>query len=238
MKKIVLASLAALLFLVFCTLGTWQLQRRVWKLDLIDRVEHRIHRPAVSAPDPALWPDINAAQDEYRHVRLQGVFLHDRETWVQANTKLGSGFWVMTPLQMGDAHVTLINRGFVPPEAKSRDTRRAHEPQGEVTVTGLLRISEPKGGFLRDNDPATNRWFSRDVLAITAARGFDTSRVAPYFVDADAASAVPDSLSAEPVGGLTVVSFHNNHGIYAITWFALAAMVGVAGVRVKGRYSS
>ena len=30
------------------------------------------------------------------------------------------------------------------------------------------------------------------------------------------------------VGGLTVVSFHNNHLVYALTWYALALMVAGA----------
>lgn len=47
------------------------------------------------------------------------------------------------------------------------------------------------------------------------------SAVAPYFIDADAA-VNPGGL---PVGGLTVIHFPNNHLVYAITWYGLAAMV-------------
>jgi surfeit locus 1 family protein len=32
----------------------------------------------------------------------------------------------------------------------------------------------------------------------------------------------------EPVGGLTVISFHNNHLVYAVTWYGLALMVAGA----------
>ena len=52
---------------------------------------------------------------------------------------------------------------------RERSSRTATEPKGETAVTGLLRITEPKGGFLRKNDPAADRWFSRDVQAIAAA---------------------------------------------------------------------
>ncbi|MDB5653910.1 MAG: Surfeit locus 1 family protein, partial [Tardiphaga sp.] len=91
--------------------------------------------------------------------------------------------------------------------------------------TGLLRVSEPKGGFLRSNDPAADRWFSRDVAAIAQKRGL--AEVAPYFIDAAAVPGV-----AVPVGGLTVISLPNNHLVYAITWFVLAAMVGYFAVRL------
>ncbi|PMW08503.1 Surfeit locus 1 family protein, partial [Pseudomonas sp. GW456-11-11-14-TSB2] len=91
-------------------------------------------------------------------------------------------------------------------------------PGGTATVTGLLRLTEPKGAFLRYNDPGTNRWYSRDVSAISTARGLGP--VAPYFIDADAGPA-----ATAPVGGLTVERFTNNHLVYGLTWFALAVMV-------------
>ena len=39
----------------------------------------------------------------------------------------------------------------------------------EATIEGLLRFTEPGGGFLRDNDPASGRWYSRDVAAIASS---------------------------------------------------------------------
>src|SRR3546814_12551770 len=63
-------------------------------------------------------------------------------------------------------------------------TRAAGHVAAPVTVTGLLRVTEPGGAFLRSNDPVADRWFSRDVAGIAKARGL--GRTAPYFVDADA----------------------------------------------------
>ena len=90
----------------------------------------------------------------------------------------------------------------------------------ETTVVGLLRLSEPDGGFLRANDPAGDRWFSRDVAGIAKARGL-SGPVAPYFIDADA---TPNP-GGWPRGGLTVVRFANSHLIYALTWFGLAIVL-------------
>lgn len=220
---LVLAGLA--LTGVFLGLGTWQVERRVWKLALIDRVEARIHAEPVPAPGPEEWPGLTAASAEYRRVRLTGRFAHDRATLVQALSERGAGFWVLVPLVTDRGFTVLVNRGFVPTEARERSARAAGEPEGEVTLTGLLRLSEPGGGFLRRNDPAADRWYSRDVAAIATSRGIDGSTaVAPYFVDADAAPN-PGGL---PMGGLTVVAFHNNHLVYALTWYALALMTAGA----------
>lgn len=210
-------SLAA--FVLLLALGVWQVERRAWKLALIDRVEQRVHAPAQPIPPRASWPAISAANDEYRHVSASGRFLHDRETLVQAVTEEGPGFWVLTPLTRDDGTTVLINRGFVPPERRDPSTRQDGNPDGQVTVTGLLRVTEPKGGFLRNNVPQHNRWYSRDVAAIAAAR--DLQNVAPFFIDADAGS----QAAGGPIGGLTVVRFPNNHLIYALTWFALAFML-------------
>jgi surfeit locus 1 family protein len=214
-----LTVLSLIVFVVLIALGIWQVERRAWKLALIDRVEQRVHAPAEPIPGRASWPAITAASDEYRHVSVSGRFLHDRETLVQAVTEEGPGYWVLTPLQRADGTQVLINRGFVPSERREASTRMAGNPDGQVEIAGLLRITEPKGGFLRDNVPQHNRWYSRDVAAIAAAR--DLQNVAPFFIDADARS----QAAGGPIGGLTVVRFPNNHLIYALTWFALAFML-------------
>jgi surfeit locus 1 family protein len=222
LRALLLLCLLSLLGIIaLLALGDWQLHRRHWKLDLIARVDQRIHAAPVAAPGPAQWPMVSDAHDSYRHVVVRGVFLHDRETLVHAVTEHGPGDWVLTPLKADAGFTVLVNRGFVPPDRRAPETRAAGQIAGEVTVTGLMRMSEPKGAFLHSNAPAAGRWYSRDVAAIAAARGL--SNVAPYFMDADA-TPNPGGL---PVGGLTVISFRNDHLIYAITWFGLAGMVTV-----------
>jgi surfeit locus 1 family protein len=218
------AVLAAFFFCVFCALGTWQVERRSWKLQLIARVDARVHAPPVAAPGPAEWSSVTAAGAEYRHVAATGRYLNESSTPVQALTELGSGYWILTPLRLADDSIVLVNRGFLAGDRRSA-VGATRGPQTTITVTGLLRMSEPKGGFLRRNDPAAGRWYSRDVQAIAMARGLQ--RVAPYFIDADRTSGAPVA-AGEPVGGLTVISFHNNHLLYAITWYTLALMIPAA----------
>ncbi|MNK70544.1 SURF1 family protein [compost metagenome] len=222
---VVLAVIAAVLFTGLLALGTWQVYRLQWKLALIERVEQRVHAPATPAPGPAQWPQVSAANDEYRHVSVSGTYLYEQTVKTQAVTELGAGFWVLTPLRTADGNIFLINRGYIP----ERATPSSGAPGEVLTVSGLLRISEPGGGFLRHNDPAANRWYSRDVQAIAAQHKL--APVAPYFIDAAAgklAKPATDPALTEPVGGLTVISFHNNHLVYALTWYALALMVAGA----------
>lgn len=213
----VLSAVALALVAALISLGVWQVERLAWKQQLIASIDTRIHAAPVAAPGPDQWPTINAARDAYRRVEARGTFLHPQTSFVQAATERGGGFWVMTPLATDRGFTILVNRGFVPPAARA-DIAKVQTPE-PASVIGLLRITEPGGGFLRSNDPAAGRWYSRDVTAIAAAQKIE--HVAPYFIDA---AANPDP-AALPVGGLTVISFPNHHLGYALTWFTLAAMV-------------
>ena len=226
-----MGALMLALAAAFVGLGVWQVQRRTWKLGLIAMVDARVHAPPVPAPGPAAWPGFPPEANQYLHVQVSGTLLNDRETSVQALTELGAGDWVVTPLRTDEGWIVLVNRGFVPSGRRNPASRSGGELSGHVTVTGLLRPSEPDGGFLRHNDPGADRWFSRDVAAIARVRGLGA--VAPYFIDADAAP----NPGGFPVGGLTVISFPNNHLIYAITWFSLAALSfgGLWNLRPKRR---
>lgn len=218
LKLATLCVAAVLSVTVLTALGVWQIQRLGWKLDLIERVNQRVAAAPVPAPGPASWSRVTAADDAYRHVFVKGRFGENCDTLVRAVTELGGGYWVLAPFRAADGFTILVNRGFVPSEHAGRGACAMFRPRGETVLTGLLRIGEPGGGFLRHNDPAGDRWYSRDVAAIAAARGIEGT--APYFIDAEAS---PDR-AALPVGGLTVIAFPNNHLVYALTWFGLAMM--------------
>ncbi|GGB96626.1 SURF1-like protein [Oxalicibacterium flavum] len=242
--RVVLLVLAAVLTTGFLALGTWQVYRLQWKLALIERVEQRVHAAPVQAPGSDRWPQVTAASDEYRHVTVRGRLDYRASVLTQATTELGAGFWLLTPVRDEDGNNVFVNRGFVTAQTAARlrealaDKEAGPVLSEPLAIDGLLRISEPGGGFLRENDPAADRWHSRDIAAIAQARGL--TRVAPYFVDAAAATPVPaDPLLQDaepPVGGLTVIAFHNNHLVYALTWYALALMVVAAAAwMLRGR---
>ena len=224
----VLVLLAAVLCAGLLALGAWQVQRLQWKLALIERVGQRVNAAPAPAPGPPEWAGISREASEYQRVQVSGRFDHSKQTLVRASTELGRGFWVMTPLQTPAGFWILVNRGFVP-SANSLPPPES-TPADLPTLTGLLRLSEPGGSVLQRNDAAAGRWYSRDVPAIAASVQLAAmpvppiaEPVAPYFIDA--AAAAP---TVWPRGGLTVLQFNNHHIVYALTWFALAAMTAGA----------
>lgn len=222
--RIVFAAALAAAFAGFVALGVWQLQRMAWKQDLIARVDARVQAGPTTPPGRAQWNLVTAEGDEYRRVRVQGRYLDVPQARTQAVTALGAGWWLLAPLHTadddGDGMIVLVNRGFVPAGEDAPPP-----PEGDVELVGLLRISEPGGGFLRSNLPDEDRWYSRDVTAIAQARGLPAGDVAPYFVDAERDPAA----AGWPRGGLTVVQFRDPHLTYALTWFGMALLTLVAG---------
>lgn len=203
------------LALAFVALGMWQVRRLAWKEALIARVEAGTHAPPV---DAAAIPPARARAMEYRAVRLQGVYDPAGLAMVTGTSDLGSGYWVLAPLRLADGRAIYVNRGFVAVGSKVGEARRAL-PVGPVVVTGLLRLSEPGGAWLRANRPAEGRWYSRDIAAIAAQGGVKAQD--GFFIDAR--TEIPRSADA-PVPGLTVIRFANNHLVYALTWFSLGLL--------------
>jgi len=214
-RRAALSAVALSAIALLLALGVWQVQRRAWKHALVAQVEQRLAAAPVPAPPPARWHALGSG-DAYTRVAVRGRWRRwgrgRADTLVQAVTDYGGGYWVLTPLDTDAGWTLLVNRGFVP-----LDAAPAPPPAGPVHVTGLLRLSEPGGGFLRANRPGDDRWYSRDVAAVAARRG--VAGAAPYFVDADRAG------SGWPRGGLTVVRFPDNHAVYALTWFACAGLL-------------
>ena len=201
-------ALAGCALVTFVLLGNWQLRRLEWKLALIDAVETRAFQAPTALPaDP-----VNSDEHAYLRVTLSGSYRHQHSRRVKALTELGGGSWLLTPLESERGYVW-INRGFVPSGTDSADWT---QPQGPQQVTGLLRMSEPGGTLLEDNQPQLDRWVSRDIEALQAASGLYGPE--QFFVDADHQG----EAGSWPRGGMTRLSFRNNHLSYALTWYAMA----------------
>jgi len=223
-------------FCLFSVLCVWQIKRLGWKENLLAAVHTNMHLPPIPAPPKAGWSKINTDSQayNYRAVQAEGHFLPDKQILVKASADLGpldqtggAGFWVMAPLAQADGSLIFINRGFIPMDQAANIAGYAPAAD-EVKITGLLRLSEGGGHLFTKNDPAHNIWYTRQIPAFAAALGLPAGEVAPYFIDADKTA----NPGGRPRGGLTVVSFPNNHLAYAITWFCGAIGTLIAAVLV------
>lgn len=190
-------------------LGTWQVQRLVWKQAILERIEATITAAPVAlpaAPDPA--------SDGYLPVTVSGALGGEEALVLISDADLGgAGYRVLSVLTAGDRRV-LVDLGFVPHAA-----RDASRMAPGLTVTGNLHWPDEVDGWTPPPDAATGLWFARDIPAIAVAL-----RAEPFLVVARDLS--PPDLDVTPLP-IDTAAIPNDHLAYAITWFLLAAVWAV-----------
>jgi surfeit locus 1 family protein len=226
---ILIAFLAGLALLV--GLGTWQMERRAWKGDLLARIAARMAMaPLVLG---ARLGDTKAI--DYRRVQVTGRFAHDRSLYLSGRADKGrAGVHVITPLMRDGLPPVLVNRGWLQGVGTTRAGRDAKPPKGVVTLTGIARMAREPALFTPANNPAKGFWITYDPIAMGQAAGIGVPL--PVVVEAEAKPSV--DLGNGPKGGITRMNFANNHLSYALTWYALALALAVIFVlyhRTPGR---
>jgi surfeit locus 1 family protein len=228
---------ALLAFAVLISLGTWQLQRKAWKEALIASLTERLAASPQAMPMAAEWAKLDPARDEFRRVHFTAAFDNAREAMVFAAPSAfrpdvtSPGYWVFTPARlMGPAEdsvigkrdtVVIVNRGFVPDARRDPNSRLDGQVSQPVEITGVMRWPDERHWFTPADDPAHNLWFTRDPVAIAAAKGYAKTLVAPFYVEQDA----PVPPGGLPQPGKLVVALPDNHLQYALTWYGLAAVL-------------
>jgi surfeit locus 1 family protein len=221
-----LMTLAGLVILI--GLGVWQLDRKVWKENLITTLNTRLGRAPEDLPPRASWAQLREDKEEFRRVVFPAEFLDGEEALVYtAGSPLrpdvkGPGYWVFAPARLAGGSIILVNRGFVPADRKDPGTRTEGAPHGVIDIVGVLRWPETRNSFTPADDPKNNVWFLRDSNSIAKFKTWATA--APFYIDQEG----PVPPGALPKPGKLEVRLPDNHLQYAITWFGLAlALAGV-----------
>lgn len=193
-------------------LGTWQVNRMVWKADILAAIAL-----AERAPPVPLGP----APPRFARVRAEGVFhpttaLYGAEVRTVATLPTG-GARLLAVLRRDGAPPVLVDRGWVPvghPAAPPLPM-----PAEPAIVEGYVRPPDSAGPFAATDDLANRRFFTLDPAAIGPALGIP--ELAPFILVALGTPGGASSGSPEPARTLPRPA--NNHLAYAITWYGLAA---------------
>ncbi|XP_064616107.1 surfeit locus protein 1-like [Liolophura sinensis] len=210
----------------FC-LGTWQVKRRRWKLDLIESLERRTTAEPIEIPLDLT--ELESEEMQYRRIKVRGRFDHSKELYIgpRSNVQVESGHGMMshthksglnvvTPFRLSDRDLTiLVNRGWIPNDRKNPETRKGGQIEDEIELVGILRHTEKRPPFFTKGKPNAVIWLLRDVEKMADLLG-----TAPVFIDADRNSTHPEG----PIGGQTRVTLRNEHLSYIITWYSLSAI--------------
>jgi surfeit locus 1 family protein len=140
--------------LVFLALGRWQWDRGL---------ERRTQWAQFAGPEPALAADSRdlASLPRFRRVALTGRYDVERQFLLDNRTRDGrAGFEVLTPLELADGRIVLVNRGWLPFSGyRDRLPEVAFAPPTREMVTG--RLSDlPVAGLARGRaaPPPDAKW--------------------------------------------------------------------------------
>jgi surfeit locus 1 family protein len=201
-------ALAALI-----SLGTWQVHRLAWKLELIEQVEAGL----AAAPVPLPADDAAFAALDNRPVVATGTLRLDRAFAKGSQQKGGiPGARLVAPLVRGEGAAILVDLGWIPePVADFLDAAPSPTAPG---FTATLHLDHPaaKPPFVPANEPAARRWFWYDTNALREWTGFP---------DLAAATLVrrPSAIEREPpIADPPAMTLRNDHLGYALTWYGLA----------------
>ena len=206
------------LLAVLIGLGTWQIQRLHWKLDLLAKIHTGLTSEPVPLRDavPAYDADHVTAAD-YRRVMVRGLFENGEEIFFfTTGPDAAPVYHVLTPFLMRDGHTLLVDRGYIPTELANTAALKAGDLGGMRQVVGIIRAPAAPNWFTPPIDVAHRIVHTRDPDVL--AKTFGLKNIFPMFLEADA---TPNP-GGWPKGGVTVVDLPNNHLQYAITWFGLA----------------
>jgi len=214
------AALALLGVAVLIGLGTWQIERKAWKEELIATLERRLRATPVSLPPPAQWPELTAEESEFIRVRLlvewpggSDALLYTSGSALRDDVK-SQGYFVFSPARALGVGTVVVNRGFAPTTAYPRAS-------GVQEIVGVLRWPEPPSWFVVAHDAAGAIWTLRDHRAMAALKGW--GEVAPFYIEQEA----PVPSGGLPHPSALKVQLRNDHLQYAITWYGLAATLAV-----------
>ena len=186
------------------SLGSWQLYRLNWKLDLISEIENSLKINPVELS--------KSNNQNYLRIKTSGTVDFDKQIYLYNLNNSGKpGFEVINPILIGNENY-LINRGWIPFDKKDKaeinliNTNR---------IIGILKKQSKANSFKPKNDIEKNYWFTLDRDDIFSYTGKKFSKYIIY-INGDYKTPEPKVITA---------NISNNHKKYAITWFSMAISI-------------
>ena len=210
-----IALTVVLLFFIFLffRLSNWQ----------FDRYDQRILRnettTAALSSAPKNIDSISQISDmqQWERVELNGTYLNDYSKLVRKQYLGNSlGFWILTPFEIGNGDIFLINRGWIPigtSAAKNQDIPLA--PAGKINLEGYLQpfnksISQPKDLPLNQVNTIDYKYFD-----------FNISN--DFYLQLSKSSPMDNQVAVIPLPELS----NGPHLSYAIQWILFALLLPI-----------
>ena len=203
-NKFLFSVFVYFIILVLISLGSWQLYRLNWKLNLIEEIENSLIK------NPIELSTIN--KKNFLRIKTSGEIDFDKQIYLYNLNESGKpGFEVINPILINNENY-LINRGWIPFDKKNQPEIDLID---EDNIVGTLKLQSKANSFKPDNDIDKNYWFTLDREDVFKYTGKNFSNFVIY-LNGDYKIPKPKVITA---------NISNNHKKYAITWFSMAISI-------------
>ena len=205
--------------LVLVVLGTWQVYRYFFKLDLVGYAEYAMDLPVL---------DYDCERDDelllkYRRVRVKGSPLCDKMMYVYSRSAHDKkpGYQVLLPLlcQNGNNHI-LVDMGWVPAKLKGQNNAICDTNNKIIQVEGTMNGSLFPNYFTPDNDYLNNLWYYVDVSKMSSHLDIDLGDL--YLVSSGTGIG---GKGLYPIGRTFTIYIFNEHLKYAFMWYSMIMII-------------
>ena len=203
-NKVLFSLLVYFIILVLITLGSWQLYRLNWKLNLISEINNSLKNDPVELS--------KSDKKNYLRIKTSGQIDFDKQIYLYNLNKSGKpGFEVINPILIGNENY-LINRGWISFDQKDQSEINF---VNEDKIIGTLKLQTKASTFKPENDIEKNYWFTlnRDDVFKYTGKNFSNFII---YLNGDYKTPEPKVITA---------NISNNHKKYAITWFSMAISI-------------
>ena len=209
LKKAFLFQIFVIFFItIFCALGTWQLYRLQWKVEIINEIKAGLNSSPIKYS--------NLVKKNYQRVNIKGKFNFNEQIYLYSlNDKGKPGFDVITPFKTENNDNVLVNRGWISKELKGKTIINTKN-NSEQKIVGFLREIYKPNIFKPANDIENNVWFSINLKEISKVTGKRFDEFVIFLEDDQEKIPQPKKVS---------IDVPNNHLKYAITWYAISVSI-------------
>ena len=203
-NKLLFSVFVYFIILVLLSLGSWQLYRLTWKIDLISEIKNSLKNNPVELS--------KSDKKNYLRIKTSGTINFDKQIYLyNLNDNGKPGFEIINPILIGNENY-LINRGWIPFDKKNQSEINLFDSNN---IIGTLKTQLKANSFKPDNDVKENYWFTLDRDDIFLYTGKKFSKYIIY-LNGDYKVPKPKVITA---------NISNNHKKYAITWFSMAISI-------------
>jgi len=176
MKKIltIIVICGAVLTLAF--LGTWQVQRLLWKKDIIEKLDAEYKKQ----PDQNIYSsealmNIEKKETPILYGSSKGKFTNNKPIFLQPKIHQGKvGAHVIHPFNLQNSNATiLVNRGWINKD-DIENFKFSKDDTKEKIISGIFRKPD-WNRFTSENSPSQNIWTKADINQITAHYNLEES---------------------------------------------------------------